>query len=119
MGIQQIKPLKQTGILQTVGKWVRVKTICILQTIEANWQWVSTIISYKQKQKTKKACPFIIFSPTKQQGKNPTEFKLFQAISVHFNQNPNANHINQINKKGERVRSRDEVAPSQVGGDRP
>ena len=42
-----------------------------------------------------------------------------QAISVHFSQNPNANHTNQINKKGERVRSRDEVAPSWVGGDRP
>ena len=42
-----------------------------------------------------------------------------QAISVHFSQNPNANHTNQINKNGERVRSRDEVAPSWVGGDRP
>ena len=55
----------------------------------------------EKKKKTKKACPFIIFSPTKQRGK--TKANKVQAKTVHFSQNPNVNHRNQLNKQGERV----------------
>ena len=72
------------------GQWenglFRVKPICILQTIEAN-----TIISYKQKKKKKpkKYVP-LLFSHQPQRGK--TKANRVQAKTIHFSQNPNANH---------------------------
>ena len=34
---------------------------------------------------------------------NQTKANRVQAKTIHFSQNPNSNHTNQINKQGERV----------------